>query len=165
MEDLAVASPATVSRAGMIFVNLSDLGWKPYIQSWILKIKDESVQEFLNELVEKWFTRLFNKKRQMKDEFKEHIPTLEVTIVITFTKLLDAFLRGDGKACDFNIVNKPENYWSSLEKWFIFCFIWAFGGPLDETGRKIFDSVVRDIESIFPGNYAIYDYYINADKN
>ena len=40
VEDLAVASPATVSRAGMIFVNLSDLGWKPYIQSWVLKIKD-----------------------------------------------------------------------------------------------------------------------------
>ena len=40
VEDLAVASPATVSRAGMIFVNLSDLGWKPYIQSWVLRIKD-----------------------------------------------------------------------------------------------------------------------------
>lgn len=44
VEDLAVASPATVSRAGMIFVNLSDLGWKPFIQSWVLKIKDESIQ-------------------------------------------------------------------------------------------------------------------------
>jgi hypothetical protein len=54
-------------------------------------------------------------------------------------------LHGDGKNSDFNIQNKPENYWSGLEKWFIFCFIWAFGGPLDENGRKTFDSVLRDI--------------------
>lgn len=165
VEDLAVASPATVSRAGMIFVNLSDLGWKPYIQSWVLKIKDETIQEFLNEMIEKWFTRLFAKKRAMKDEFKEHVPTLEVSIIVTFTKLLDAFLHTEGKACDFTVQNKPENYWSGLEKWFIFCFIWAFAGTLDETGRKVFDSVLRDIESIFSGNLTIYDYYINPDKN
>lgn len=90
----------------MIFVNLSDLGWKPYIQSWVLKIKDESIQEYVNELIEKWFTRLFNKKKMMKDEFKEHIPTLEVSIIVSFTKLMDAFMQGDGKAADFNIQNK-----------------------------------------------------------
>lgn len=116
-------------------------------------------------MIEKWITRLFNKKKQMKDEFKEHVPALEVSIVITFTKLLDAFLHTDGKSSDFSIQNKPENYWSGLEKWFIFCFIWAFGGSLDESGRKVFDLVFRDIESIFPGNNTIYDYYINADKN
>lgn len=84
---------------------------------------------------------------------------------MTFTKLLDGFLQGDAKSVNFGIQNKPDNYWSTLEKWFIFCFIWAFGGPLEENGRKVFDSVLRDIESIFPGNYTIYDYYINPDKN
>ena len=44
---------------------------------------------------------------------------------------MNAFLRGDGKAADFDNPNKPDNYWSTLEKWFIFCFIWSFGGPLE----------------------------------
>jgi dynein heavy chain len=37
VEDLSQASPATVSRAGMIFLTLEDLGWWPYAESWIEK--------------------------------------------------------------------------------------------------------------------------------
>jgi len=43
VEDLSVASPATVSRAGMIYIDPNDLGWRAYIDTWISRIKDESV--------------------------------------------------------------------------------------------------------------------------
>ena len=35
--NLANGSPATVSRCGMVYYDTKELGWKPYIESWINK--------------------------------------------------------------------------------------------------------------------------------
>lgn len=33
------ATPATVSRGGVLYVNDTDIGWKPYYDSWLKKYK------------------------------------------------------------------------------------------------------------------------------
>ena len=33
------ATPATVSRDGVLYINDSDVGWRPYIDSWMDKLK------------------------------------------------------------------------------------------------------------------------------
>jgi dynein heavy chain, axonemal len=36
-ENLSTASPATVSRAGIVFCDYEHLGWQPYFNSWLKK--------------------------------------------------------------------------------------------------------------------------------
>lgn len=59
VENLAVASPATVSRAGMVYLDINDLGWRPFIESWVEKLTDPLVQETMFEFIERWIPKLF----------------------------------------------------------------------------------------------------------
>ena len=43
VEDLRNASPATVSRAGVIFISSNDLGWRPLAQGYLKKRRKAEV--------------------------------------------------------------------------------------------------------------------------
>jgi dynein heavy chain len=41
VSNLRNATPATVSRGGVLYINDTDVGWKPYFDSWIAKYKQK----------------------------------------------------------------------------------------------------------------------------
>lgn len=55
--DLSQASPATVSRCGMVYVDAAELGWLPYVRSWINRLANEAIQNSTE--IKKYLLTLF----------------------------------------------------------------------------------------------------------
>ena len=58
--DLAVASPATVSRCGMVYLEPSILGLSPFVECWLAKLPDTIIKQKKN------LEKLFDKFLQVR---------------------------------------------------------------------------------------------------
>ncbi|KAI9141400.1 dynein heavy chain and region D6 of dynein motor-domain-containing protein [Paraphysoderma sedebokerense] len=155
VEDLAMASPATVSRCGMIYMDYEYLGWRPYIQSWLAK-KPVIVRHLLQPLVDKFVPKILS-YRQLWSEF---VPVPELSIIQMFCAMFDSIATAENGINVEMLDNKESITWS-LESLFLFSIIWSFGGPLTETSRRKFDMQLREIEGQFPSKNTVFDYCVD----
>ncbi|XP_042367999.1 dynein axonemal heavy chain 2 [Plectropomus leopardus] len=154
VENLAMASPATVSRCGMVYNDYTDLGWKPFVQSWLSKRHKAEVNH-LERLFEKYIENTLKFKRS---NCKELIPITELNGVISLCRLYDCL------ATSSNGVNTSdtENLGRMVELWFIFSLIWSICASVDEDGRKRMDKFLREMEGNFPIKDTVYEYYVDT---
>lgn len=161
-QDLRVASPATVSRAGMIYIDASELGWRTYTESWLTgKFKaDEEAINFHRELFEKYLPKVFKFKEL---NVTEPVKNSDFTLVTNLCALYDAV--GQVEAATFKKDLLGADYNSVVEKIFIFSLAWSVGAGVDEIGRKKISTCLADIEAVFPPANTVFDYYVDIPKN
>ena len=97
VEDLAVASPATVSRVGIIYLEPDNvLGWQALIDSFFVGLPEELAWTAapLGKLVGAFMPRCLAAVR----ELREMVPTSDMMLVASFIRLLECLLSSEGTA-------------------------------------------------------------------
>ncbi|XP_045065490.1 dynein axonemal heavy chain 12 [Coregonus clupeaformis] len=139
--DLSQASPATVSRCGMIYMEPSQLGWEPLVASWINTLPEPlQVPDNTGLLMELFHWLLPPSLRMLRKQCREVVPTSNSNTVVSLTRLFEMLLTQP---------LKEDTGYKNIRTWvmaaFAFSLVWSVGGSCDTDSRKRFDEYLRDI--------------------
>ncbi|CAI2733353.1 unnamed protein product [Schistosoma spindalis] len=142
VQDLAVASPATVSRCGMVYVDSEDLGWLPYVKSWIKTI-EEKLTPYVIEYIMNLFTKYVDPFMNfVMTKCTTIIPQVPIARIQTMCKLLEVLLIHSG--CP--LINEDKNKLNPLLAMsFVFSLLWGLAGNLIDTNWNICDTFIRNL--------------------
>ncbi|KAM3621055.1 uncharacterized protein V6R79_005381 [Siganus canaliculatus] len=156
VENLAMASPATVSRCGMVYHDSATLGWKPFVQSWLEK-RPKAEADHLQSLFEKYVESILNFKRT---KCKELIPITDLNGVMSLCRLYDSL------ATSKNGVNTSdtESLGTMVNLWFIFSLIWSICASVDEAGRMEMNYFLQGMVPSLPIESSIFECCVDVKR-
>lgn len=154
IRDLKFATPATVSRAGILYIS-DDSGhqWKSYYISWLeITFQDETMKENLKRLFERYVGPTLE---HIRKHCKFVVPITFISMVISFCKCLNSLL-----------LNQEVK---NIEYLFVYALIWALGGALTEKDgvdyRKEFSGWWKGewkTSVKYPVKGTVFDYYVDT---
>ena len=166
IENMREASPATVSRGGVIFMNDTDVGWNPFVASWIANREYETERTMLQKLFDTYVAKCFE---WMRKNCSTIVPLPEICRVQHLCYILEGILgNGDTFAGQCKSMGQ-ESAFQLLESYFVFGAMWAIGGATftdkQVDHRKNFDRWWRDeFKTIrFPEDGSIFDYCVSEE--
>ena len=140
--DLAVASPATVSRCGMVYVEPTQIGWKPLNTSWLEALPEEiRSKENLVTVMDALFDWMVDPCiRFVRRNCKEVCGTADINLVQSTMRLISSLI---SKILQEN--PKAEVTQEIIENVFVFSLVWGIGASIDGNGRLLFDPFLKKL--------------------
>ncbi|XP_067295015.1 dynein axonemal heavy chain 10 isoform X2 [Pseudorasbora parva] len=139
--DLQYASPATVSRCGMVFVDPKNLRYAPFWEKWVNSRAPKEKTE-LCKLFEKYVPSAIDMivdgmvDGKQTEKLKTVIPQTDLNMVMQLTVMLDSLLEN-------------EDFLSEeLECYFLEALYCSLGATLLEKGRQKFDEFIKKLSSL-----------------
>ena len=165
VQDLRVASPATVSRCGMVYLEPVHLGWEPHIDTWQERMVDDIPEEHLKPLVEKVRAICKALLPVLRRRCKEIVPSVDANLVTSFLNLLSIFLGPDG--CDLKRGHLPDPV-KAVQTYLAFSAIWSLGANIHDSARNTFgDAFKTTIKKHIPEfpDGDVYEFGIDSEHH
>uniref|UniRef100_A0A7S4D2X3 Dynein-1, subspecies f n=1 Tax=Eutreptiella gymnastica TaxID=73025 RepID=A0A7S4D2X3_9EUGL len=176
--DLQYASPATVSRAGMVFVDPKNLGWGPFAWKW-MNSRNKEEAETMRELFQKYLKPCVDfvldgveLDGTITKPPRMALPLVDMNLVVQLCTLLQTILT------EKKNITEPK----ALETILVFCIIWSIGACIIEDDRKRFDSFLKGVcgwpmqdngeklersvgAGSLPERLTLYEYYVDDSES
>ena len=188
VSNLKNATPATVSRGGVLFINEIDIGWQPYVNSWLdrsqpyMKPSDDALSmpfPLINEVAKAVFFRCFQSYIETPSDMMDQTkitylaPPTTMGFIQSICMVLDGLLLESEKqiANLYGSKEKEEELKILYEAFFIFATMWSYGGSVgggqdDNEILNKFNGVFRSLVKVkFPEGGLVYDYYYSVEEN
>ena len=171
--DLQYASPATISRCGMAYVDPKNLGFRPYFVRW-LKLRGAKggaalprATECANlmELYDKYVVKLIayvlegdlgrgDSDGAVEEPLTLVIPISNLGLLKQLCVLLDATLTAETEYDDYDV----------LEGHFIFALTWSIGAAVVGKDRPRFNAFLQAVAEITTSKGLLYDSFYDAES-
>lgn len=143
--DLLEASPATVSRVGMILMEPHMMGWIHLYDSW-KKTLPKSLQDHELHDMDVFFINVFTPLVSIfeKGTFELTAPTKIQAVVATLLKIAKPFF-DKFEQKEFYSGMEPKEKRAYFDKVFIYATVWSLGATLTVDHRLKFDSTLKKL--------------------
>ncbi|OQR97844.1 dynein heavy chain, outer arm [Achlya hypogyna] len=164
VEDLRNASPATVSRAGIIYVSETDLGWSPLVEGWLCT-RPEAHRPILRGLFHKFVGESSGTSHGHLFKFLSRAckPVLHVSrggMIESCLHLLASVLA----TAELSDTAEVE---IEIERLFLFSLAWAVGGLYEQDDRARLHDYLADLtKHFFPkqARTTVFDFVVNPSS-
>ncbi len=128
VEDLRVASLATVSRCGMVYIHNEVVGWWPLAKSWVKTLPaeiTEALREHIWSLCDKYID---SGLKFLRKQCKETMPTVDNNLVTSLCALFSSIYNSENGV---NFKNETLDELIHLATMvFVFSYVWSIGGSI-----------------------------------
>ncbi|XP_040833581.1 dynein heavy chain 5, axonemal [Ochotona curzoniae] len=152
------ASPATVSRNGMVFMSSSVLDWSPILEGFLKKRSPQEAAT-LRQLYAQSFPDLYRFSVQNL-EYKTDL--LEAFVIAQSTHMLQGLIPPKEQGGEL----RPEH----LQRLYVFALLWSVGAALEPEGRRRLEHWLReeltpplDLPPLAGPGDSVFDYYVAPD--
>jgi dynein heavy chain len=164
--DLQYASPATISRCGMVWVDPQNLGYTPFYVRWAKKRcahpSREHELEPLTECYEKYAKKCVDYvlegmvDGQFVPRLSQVIPITNVDVIKQLCTSLDAFLP---------VAKDTPLERQQIEGIYLFSLTWSLGAALIGPDREKFDKFLKDLSDGQTPSGSLYESYYDTGTN
>ncbi|TKC53227.1 hypothetical protein EI555_007550, partial [Monodon monoceros] len=152
------ASPATVSRNGMVFMSSSVLDWSPILEGF-LKKRSPQEAEILRQLYTKSFPDLYHFSIQ---NLEHQMEMLEAFVIMQSINMLQGLIPSKEQGGEVT----PEH----LGRLYVFSLMWSVGAVLELDGRRRMEHwlcsqerLALDLPPLAGPDDTMFDYYVASD--